>query len=110
MNYPNRVIKKGDKDKKVVKAVQEKLNEAGCGPLDVDGDFGNKTFNAVKLFQARSVDENGNALIVDGKIGPITWSVLFGENSVPVNNETDSDLLSKVVKKQKARMEFLKIQ
>ncbi len=103
MNYPNRIIKKGDKDKKVVKAVQEKLNEAGCGPLDVDGDFGNKTLNAVKLFQARSVDENGNALIVDGKIGPITWAVLFGGNTVPVINETENDLLSKVVKKAKSQ-------
>ncbi|MBL8008135.1 MAG: CHAP domain-containing protein [Ignavibacteria bacterium] len=107
MDYPGRVIKKGEKDKKIVRAVQEKLNDSGCGPIDVDGDFGNKTFNAVKLFQARSTDENGNPLIVDGKIGPISWSTLFGEVTVPVINQSESDLLSKVVKNAKSQIGVL---
>ena len=104
MNYPNRVIKKGDKDSKSVKAIQQKLNELGCGPLDVDGDFGNKTFNAAKLFQARNVDANGNPLIVDGKIGSLSWEALFGKNSVPVITASDSDLLNKVLSFAKSQI------
>lgn len=107
MDYPGRVIKKGDKDKKVVKAVQNKLNEAGCGPIDVDGDFGSNTFNAVKLFQARSTDSNGNPLVVDGKIGPISWETLFGEVSVPVIKETENNLLKIVIKKAKSQVGVL---
>lgn len=107
MNYPNRVIKKGETDKKIVKAIQEKLNEIGCGPIDVDGDFGPKTFNAVKLFQARSVDENGSTLIVDGKIGPISWQVLFGSGTIKVVTEPDSDLLGRVVKAAKSQVGVL---
>jgi hypothetical protein len=107
MDYPGRVIKKGDKDKKVVKAVQNRLNEAGCGSIDVDGDFGSNTFNAVKLFQARSTDSNGNPLVVDGKIGPISWETLFGEVSVPVINETENNLLKVVIKKAKSQVGVL---
>lgn len=104
MNYPNRVIKKGDKDSKTVKAIQEKLNELGCGPLDVDGDFGNKTFNAAKLFQARNVDSNGNPLIVDGKIGSLSWEALFGKKSVPIITVTDNDLLNNVLSIAKSQI------
>ncbi|MBV6479354.1 MAG: hypothetical protein HGGPFJEG_02125 [Ignavibacteria bacterium] len=104
MNYPNRVIKKGETNKSIVKAIQQRLNEVNCGPLDVDGEFGNKTFNAVKLFQARSVDNNGNPLIVDGKIGPITWEILFGSNTIIVTPEPDSDLLGKVVSIAKSQI------
>jgi len=97
MNYPNKVIKRDEPDSKIVKAVQRKLNEAGCGPVDVDGDFGNNTFKAVKLFQARNSDSNDNPLIIDGKIGSLTWEVLFGENSVPVTIDPNNDLLKKVL-------------
>lgn len=107
MNYPNRVIKKDEKDKSIVKAVQKRLNEIGCGPIDVDGGFGPKTVNAVKLFQARSVDANGNPLIVDGKIGPISWEVLFGENTIKVVTEPSSDLLSRVIKIAKSQVGVL---
>jgi peptidoglycan hydrolase-like protein with peptidoglycan-binding domain len=48
MKYPNRLIVRGEADKKIVKAVQTRLNEVGCGPVVVDGDFGNQTLSAVK--------------------------------------------------------------
>ncbi|MBK6507205.1 MAG: peptidoglycan-binding protein [Ignavibacteria bacterium] len=72
MKYPGRVVIKGEKDKAVVRAVQQELNKQGCGPIDVDGDFGPKTFAAVKLFQR-----------------------LFGESTVPINPEAQSILLKK---------------
>lgn len=98
MNYPGRTIKKGHKDQEIVKKIQEQLVSKGFGPLDVDGDFGKITETAVKDFQSLSRDTNGNPLVVDGKLGPISWSVLF---SVPVGlpepDYQQSALLTKVI-------------
>ncbi len=97
MNYPGRIIKKGESDKTIVKAIQERINELGIANLVVDGDFGYKTHNAVKLYQSRTLDENGFPLIADGKIGPITWKFLFGEESIPIVTSTDDAFLQKVI-------------
>lgn len=98
MNYPNRIIKKGEKDKEIVKAIQKQLNQRSCGPIGTDGDFGDKTDSAVRLFQSRHSDSTGTPLKADGQIGQITWSVLFGEQSVPADNALSSSLLSEVLK------------
>ena len=54
--------------------VQEALNGwakfVGFGPLVVDGDFGGKTYNAVRMFQAFK------KIAVDGVVGPQTASAL----------------------------------
>jgi CHAP domain-containing protein/putative peptidoglycan binding protein len=97
MNYPNRIITKGESDKSIVEAVQTQLNAKGCGPIDVDGDFGSKTYKTVKLFQTRHSDQNGTPLVADGKIGSITWAVLFGADTVPVTTITSSTLLGKAL-------------
>ncbi|NJN59714.1 MAG: CHAP domain-containing protein [Leptolyngbyaceae cyanobacterium SL_5_9] len=70
-----------------VKLVQIRLNEVGCGPLVEDGDFGENTDSAVRLFQARSVDRNGEPLVIDGEIGSLTWEALFGQATVPGMDE-----------------------
>ncbi|MFY8188894.1 MAG: CHAP domain-containing protein [Flavobacterium sp.] len=77
MQYPNRIIKKGEGNKDIVKAIQTMLNFKKCGPLRVDGIFGPQTERAVKLFQTRHVDFTGKALLADGIVGPITWQTLF---------------------------------
>lgn len=51
-----------------VKLLQSRLNEIGAH-LTVDGFFGSKTEAAVKEFQRRG-------LLVDGIVGPQTWSAL----------------------------------
>jgi putative peptidoglycan binding protein len=55
-----------------VKQIQTVLAAHGLyhGPLD--GDFGGGTDAAVRAFQA------ANGLAVDGQVGPLTWSALFG--------------------------------
>lgn len=58
------IIKKGSKGEDV-KKIQEKLG------LSPDGDFGQKTEDAVKAFQ------NKHGLTADGVIGEGTWSKLF---------------------------------
>jgi hypothetical protein len=92
--YPGRVIQAGEKDETIVKAVQKRLNEIQCGPIDVDGDFGTRTKTAVKLFQARTVDANRVPLKVDGVIGAITWAALFGAETVPVIPKASAPLLA----------------
>lgn len=55
-----------------VRQLQELLNTRGY-PVEIDGDFGTKTFNAVKAFQSQNLDQHGQPLVVDGKVGPLTW-------------------------------------
>lgn len=98
MPYPGRVIKRGEKDKNIVLAVQRRLNESGVGPIDEDGDFGANTFGAIKLFQGRFADADGQPLKADGEIGSITWAALFGAKSVPVASGTKgSPLFTKML-------------
>ncbi len=104
MEYPKRVIVKGEKDKKIVKEIQKKLNENGCGPVDVDGGFGPKTFNAVKLFQSRFTDQQGRPLIVDGKIGPISWAALFNVKSIGPEPGPLPEFAKKVLAKAKSQI------
>ena len=93
MNYPNRILKQGEADTAIVKVIQQRLNDLGCGPIEVIGIFGPKTTNAVKLFQATHRDQNGNPLEIDGKIGSITWAILFGEQPIQVVQQTTNLLL-----------------
>lgn len=104
MNYPKRIIQKGETDKKIVKAIQTQLNACGCGPITVDGDFGNKTVSAVKLFQSTRRDKNGNPLIADGKIGAITWEALFGSDTVISNNTPPNIFLTTLIEKATAEI------
>jgi hypothetical protein len=64
-------LKLGDKSE-IVSLLQQKLNERAhvSPPLDVDGDFGPLTEQAVKDFQ------QANKLAVDGIVGPQTWNAL----------------------------------
>lgn len=86
MNYPGRVIKKGETDKKIIAAIQKRLEALGIDKFEGVGLYGPKTERAVKTFQARFTDVHGNSLVIDGKVGSITWEVLFGENKVPVTD------------------------
>jgi hypothetical protein len=75
--YPGHALLNGSTGPDVA-AVQRRLNERGCGPVAVTGTFDVATARAVKTFQARFPDAMGQPLVVDGKVGPITWEVLFG--------------------------------
>lgn len=70
----NRLLKKGMKGDDV-RRLQELLNAAG-DDLVVDGEFGSKTLDAVKLFQSR------NGLEADGVVGKKTVAALAGAGSV----------------------------
>ncbi len=96
--YPGRIVQLGEADRTVVVALQERLVARGCGPLEISGDFDTKTRTALRLFQRRFSDGMGVPLVVDGKVGPLTWETLFGDGSIPASTTTDDALLARVVK------------
>jgi hypothetical protein len=81
--YPGHYLKEGSTDRDSTRLVQERLNQVHCGPVAEDGRFDSETTAAVQLFQARSVDSRGQALTIDGIVGPLTWGALFGPDSLP---------------------------
>lgn len=95
--FPGRIIKSGERDRQTVLAIEHRLNEIGCGPIAEDGVFDAETKNAVKLFQSRSVDSEGHALVIDGKLGPLSWSALFKTASAPPVKKAGSRLLKRVI-------------
>ena len=95
--FPGRVIKRGERDATTVRRIQRRLNARGCGPIGVDGKFAGETEASVKLFQARFPDADGQPLVVDGKVGSITWQALFGEDSVPASSRAPTPLLAKAI-------------
>ncbi|MGE0131220.1 MAG: CHAP domain-containing protein [Blastocatellales bacterium] len=95
--FPGRIVKAGEKDRQIVLAIERRLNEVGCGPIAENGDFEAETRNAVKLFQSRSIDSEGHALVIDGRIGSLTWGALFKTASTPPVKKAESRLLKLVV-------------
>jgi lysozyme family protein len=64
----------------VVQDIQQRLAQVGAMP-NLNGIFDEVTELAVELFQARSTDETGEPLEIDGVVGPLTWGALFGPGS-----------------------------
>jgi hypothetical protein len=98
VRYPGRVVQLGETDREAVLALQQRLVRRGCGPLEATGVFDASTRTAVRLFQARFPDRTGVPLVVDGKVGPLTWETLFGDASIPSSARAPDALLASVVK------------
>lgn len=94
--YPGHYLKEGSTDRTSTRLVQERLNRVHCGPVTENGHFDNETIAAVQLFQARSVDSQGQSLTIDGIVGPVTWAALFGAASL---SENISEPVSPLVKR-----------
>lgn len=104
MRYPGHVIKTGESDARLVKALKTALNRAlalrGVLAVRLDPDnprFGPQMKQAVQLFQARSVDRTGQPLKIDGEVGAITWAALFGDEQVPHSTASGDALLAQVL-------------
>ena len=104
MQYPGRVIRAGETDASVVKALKQQLDSTlaiGELPdlrLDPDNpDFGPQTERTVRLFQARNVDAAGRPLVQDGEIGMLTWTALFGPDAVPKHTTPNDPFLARVL-------------
>lgn len=72
---PRKTLRFGDKGADVT-YLQQRLTAKGYGVGAIDGDFGRKTLEAVKAFQAE------NNLAVDGVVGEKTWATLENEKTV----------------------------
>jgi hypothetical protein len=99
MKYPGRLIKEGEADAAIVKALKRQLNKAlalePAQRLDpANPQFGPKMKRVVKLFQARNVDAKGRPLKQDGEVGSLTWATLFGPGSVTGRDTPRSALLA----------------
>jgi lysozyme family protein len=83
--YPGHILKQGSTGSDVTK-LQLRLNALGIpGIGGADSDFGDRTETAVRLFQARTTDESGAPLEIDGIVGAKTWAALFGTQLAPVS-------------------------
>ncbi len=94
--YPGVVLVPGSDDRENIQFVQKRLNSVGCGPVSEDGVFSAETMEAVQHFQARSVDIHGLPLAIDGRVGPMTWAVLFTQPS-PIVSQTATPLQAKAL-------------
>lgn len=104
MQYPGRIIKAGETDARIVRAVKLALNRAlavqRLSELKLDPEnpsFGPKMTQAVKLFQARHVDAEGRPLKIDGEVASITWAALFGDDTVPEVQRARDPFLASVL-------------
>ncbi|RQO59725.1 CHAP domain-containing protein [Paucibacter sp. KBW04] len=104
MQYPGHLIKVGEPDAAIVKALKIQLNrDPGIGndpklTLDESNDqFGPKMRQVIKLFQARHVDSQGRPLKQDGEVGAITWALLFGAQAVPQQAASTIPLLNQLI-------------
>jgi peptidoglycan hydrolase-like protein with peptidoglycan-binding domain len=89
--FPGRVIRRGERDPAVVRAIQSALDLAGYGPFR-DGVFDDLMEAAVRRFQAQHVDASGHALRIDGEVGRFTWGALLAQ-PVPTPSSAPSTLM-----------------
>lgn len=98
MNYPGHIVKIGEADVSVVRALRKRLSERGQ-----PNDLANPVFDGplkslVKLFQAQNHDPSGLPLNSDGEVGPITWASLFGAALIqPVARSAAEAALAKAI-------------
>ena len=79
MDYPGRIIRLGENDKTVLKAIAERLRQRGYAAPAAPATFDATMKSLVKLLQTQHSDLSGRPLKDDGEIGPITWGALFGK-------------------------------
>lgn len=68
MTFP---LKQGAKGSEVTE-LQKLLVKRGYA-IGIDGEFGTETYRAVRAFQSQNLDQHGQPLVVDGKVGALTW-------------------------------------
>lgn len=68
------MLKQGDQGKEVT-SLQKLLVQRGY-PADINGVFDTRTYQAVRAFQSQNMDQHGQPLVVDGKVGPLSWRSL----------------------------------
>ena len=83
MQYPSRIIKFGEADSNIVRAIAKRLVTLGYTQVSQSGQFDANFKSFVSLFQAQHADSFGRPLKVDGEIGLMSWGALFGVAAAP---------------------------
>lgn len=84
-------LKKGDRGPEV-KELQQLLKKKGIFKGAVKGNFFELTDTAVRYFQATHIGPDGQALDVDGKVGPSTWWALRNPSGPPQSSNLSWDI------------------
>lgn len=95
MNYPDRVIRPGETDAQIMRAIRRRLRDLQYA-VPATGPYDDALLPVIKNFQTRTVDHAGRLLLADGKIGPLTWAALFAE-PVPVVSRARGKLLQEAL-------------
>jgi hypothetical protein len=81
-------LKKGDRGPNVTE-LQKLLVQRGY-PVNIGGDFGTQTYQAVRAFQSQNLDQHGQPLVVDGQVGPLTlWSLTHPKPDIETPSAVD---------------------
>lgn len=65
------MLKKNDQGQSITD-LQKLLTQRGYA-ADINGVFDTRTYQAVRAFQSQNMDQHGQPLVVDGKVGDLTW-------------------------------------
>lgn len=82
-----RLLKKGEGSK--VREAQILLLEKGyLTNEEIDGAFGNETYRAVRAFQSQNLDQQGQPLMIDGRVGALPSAIDYTQ--MPPNDRGGS--------------------
>ncbi len=82
MDFPGRIIKVGEADGNVVRAIVAGLATRGLHATSPDGVYDKGLKALVSAFQSIHVDALGRPLHIDGEVGQLTWGAIFGATPV----------------------------
>ena len=68
-----RLVKKGDQGPQVRELQSLLMKKGYLTDEEIGGVFDNETHRAVRVFQSQNLDQNGQPLTVDGRVGELTW-------------------------------------
>jgi CHAP domain/Putative peptidoglycan binding domain len=77
LDYPAYVVKIGETNSDLVKAIAARLRAKGYEFSSPAGEFDAALKSTIKLFQNQHYDAVHRPLKPDGEVGPLTWSALF---------------------------------
>jgi hypothetical protein len=82
------VLRKGSQGT-AVRQLQRRLTQRGYA-VDSSGTFDTATWQAVRAFQAQNLDQHGQPLVIDGRVGPLTrWSLEHPKPSIDTPSAVD---------------------
>lgn len=81
--YPGEIIKTGSNNSDAIKSILKGLSAKGYTVPVENNKFDPLLKSTVKLFQSQNVDVFGRPLEVDGEVGSLTWEALFASTTVP---------------------------